>query len=481
MMSVKVISVLSCLFVIATSSSVVRDRFQRSAQSADGVVTVRSPNDETTTQNICPPPVSLVACRNECRSNGDCGARRICCPNSCNDGTCIQIQASDSCTPISCLQQGTVCSVSNGVVSCNCITICADSSDGFSIVASDGNTYTSKCHMDRAACIAHRTIRPIPATTLATTTRSPPTPTRHMSIDEEVYRKCHENLEAQSLRCMGREVHMRTYFVYDRETATCERRRIVDCSEVLNKYNTLEECTNTCLNICQQPMSQGECRNYKQRMFYNTVSRRCEVFIYGGCGGNTNNFPDINVCKSMCVYPGPSFMRPPQCRRCEQNLGITFCDADFVVGGRIKRVNNGRGYRYIQLIMTRVFKDRGGRLGLGFANLSNPEEAEREFELDLDTYCPCPDLKHLAHEAALQNRANVARLYHNSRRIFNPRHDFEIIISGMVRYDIPTITQGSLAVLATRENLLRMNGNVRQSQRLCQFLAPRTARRFQQT
>ncbi|XP_064486143.1 papilin-like [Ornithodoros turicata] len=52
--------------------------------------------------------------------------------------------------------------------------------------------------------------------------------------------------------------------------------------------------------ICQLPKEGGPCRAYFRRHFYNTTSGQCEEFIYGGCGGNDNNFLSAENCRRAC-------------------------------------------------------------------------------------------------------------------------------------------------------------------------------------
>lgn len=39
------------------------------------------------------------------------------------------------------------------------------------------------------------------------------------------------------------------------------------------------------------------------RWFYNIATKKCEQFIYGGCGGNENRFDTKDECEKRCV-PG---------------------------------------------------------------------------------------------------------------------------------------------------------------------------------
>ena len=58
-----------------------------------------------------------------------------------------------------------------------------------------------------------------------------------------------------------------------------------------------EECD---LDICSLSPETGVCLAYFPRYFYNSTSGECELFIYGGCQGNSNNFDTIEQCESTC-------------------------------------------------------------------------------------------------------------------------------------------------------------------------------------
>ena len=51
---------------------------------------------------------------------------------------------------------------------------------------------------------------------------------------------------------------------------------------------------------CTLPAVKGTCEAHMPRFFYNATSSQCEKFIYGGCGGNANNFYSLNECLKEC-------------------------------------------------------------------------------------------------------------------------------------------------------------------------------------
>ncbi|CAF1177034.1 unnamed protein product [Didymodactylos carnosus] len=53
-------------------------------------------------------------------------------------------------------------------------------------------------------------------------------------------------------------------------------------------------------NICKQPPISGHCVADFRRFYYNSTTRTCESFVYGGCGGNENNFTTREACIDTC-------------------------------------------------------------------------------------------------------------------------------------------------------------------------------------
>lgn len=53
-------------------------------------------------------------------------------------------------------------------------------------------------------------------------------------------------------------------------------------------------------NICDLPKEIGKCRKYVDKYFYNASGNVCEIFGWGGCGGNANKFDTLYECNSSC-------------------------------------------------------------------------------------------------------------------------------------------------------------------------------------
>jgi hypothetical protein len=64
--------------------------------------------------------------------------------------------------------------------------------------------------------------------------------------------------------------------------------------------------------ICSLPPETGECRALIGRFAFNTTTGVCHPFVYGGCGGNENNFETPEECYAACGGQGE--IDPVECR-----------------------------------------------------------------------------------------------------------------------------------------------------------------------
>lgn len=65
------------------------------------------------------------------------------------------------------------------------------------------------------------------------------------------------------------------------------------------KQNIVSFCL-TAAQICSLPVETGRCFAAMKRFFFNSTSRRCEEFIFGGCEGNLNRFDTEKDCFDFC-------------------------------------------------------------------------------------------------------------------------------------------------------------------------------------
>ena len=54
-------------------------------------------------------------------------------------------------------------------------------------------------------------------------------------------------------------------------------------------------------DICHLARETGKCRAYIPRWGFDPSSGSCVQFVYGGCGGNENNFETKEACEQRCL------------------------------------------------------------------------------------------------------------------------------------------------------------------------------------
>lgn len=77
---------------------------------------------------------------------------------------------------------------------------------------------------------------------------------------------------------------------------------------------------------CFLPSEVGDCRALVRRYFYNSQEGLCELFGYGGCGGNQNNFVSIEECEQHCGNAQNPCSLPPVAGRCQENITRFYYD-----------------------------------------------------------------------------------------------------------------------------------------------------------
>ncbi|XP_029967324.1 tissue factor pathway inhibitor a [Salarias fasciatus] len=94
-------------------------------------------------------------------------------------------------------------------------------------------------------------------------------------------------------------------FFFNINTGRCEVFEYGGCGGNENNFETLEECEETCVvsddkDPCHLPESNGPCRAMLSRYLFDSASQQCRHFYYGGCFGNANNFKSMAECQAKC-------------------------------------------------------------------------------------------------------------------------------------------------------------------------------------
>ncbi|XP_026818119.1 papilin isoform X3 [Rhopalosiphum maidis] len=105
---------------------------------------------------------------------------------------------------------------------------------------------------------------------------------------------------------------------FDNNENACKPFYYTGCGANANNYETQESCEKKCpskrkLDTCKLPALVGECHDYVNRWYFNSLDGRCKQFYYGGCGGNENNFETQYSCENKCIDSSRiTTLAPPQ-------------------------------------------------------------------------------------------------------------------------------------------------------------------------
>uniref|UniRef100_A0A8C1XVA5 Amyloid-beta A4 protein n=1 Tax=Cyprinus carpio TaxID=7962 RepID=A0A8C1XVA5_CYPCA len=81
-------------------------------------------------------------------------------------------------------------------------------------------------------------------------------------------------------------------------------------SVAMTTTTTTESVEEVVREVCFASAETGPCRAMLARWYFVREEGRCAPFIYGGCGGNRNNFESEEYCLSVCSVPTPSSSPP---------------------------------------------------------------------------------------------------------------------------------------------------------------------------
>ena len=110
-----------------------------------------------------------------------------------------------------------------------------------------------------------------------------------------------------------------------------------------SRQGSLYPLNTACISDqCSQVKDEGICPGNVPRFYFDQSAKRCLLFSYGGCGGNTNNFLTEESCIGTCGGPSGALIHAIQLHGKHQHSDITF--------------TRSLGISFIQLLQRLVMK-----------------------------------------------------------------------------------------------------------------------------
>lgn len=121
-----------------------------------------------------------------------------------------------------------------------------------------------------------------------------------------------ENLKAACMKTPETglcKAHLIRWY-YSGALGKCQKFVYGGCGGNENNFKTIHECHRSCIQpqldikcepSCMLAPDRGSCSANRRRYYYNKSSGQCEEFDYGGCDGNENNFKSRDECQSRCA------------------------------------------------------------------------------------------------------------------------------------------------------------------------------------
>ena len=149
------------------------------------------------------------------------------------------------------------------------------------------------------------------------------------------------NLPSETGLCRG---YFPSYY-FDKVAGKCKKFIYGGCDGNANNFETLAACQTTCPENCQLPKVTGQCRAHILSYYFDKKTGECKKFVYGGCGGNANNFETLAACQETCQNPQTCLL-PKIIGECQANFPRYYFDKvtgkckKFIYGGCGGNANN---------------------------------------------------------------------------------------------------------------------------------------------
>ncbi|KAK7104332.1 uncharacterized protein [Littorina saxatilis] len=82
------------------------------------------------------------------------------------------------------------------------------------------------------------------------------------------------------------------------DVAVCEK--AAETQTFPNPWTDSKPVSVSAAQSCSLPPVTGDCRALIPRFHFDSATNTCKSFVYGGCGGNSNNFLNLRECLQRC-------------------------------------------------------------------------------------------------------------------------------------------------------------------------------------
>ncbi|CAH0719454.1 unnamed protein product, partial [Brenthis ino] len=73
-----------------------------------------------------------------------------------------------------------------------------------------------------------------------------------------------------------------------------------DCTEYCKGYHLLSLVKSSRPALCFQPFKTGYCPSHMLYFYFDAQTETCKSFLYTGCSGNENRFDTLEECEETC-------------------------------------------------------------------------------------------------------------------------------------------------------------------------------------